>query len=75
MSIYPVPVAEWFPSSKDKDEKFLRSVVLSILKDSKCAVCEKKPDIRYAWVWHSLPWGHNTEEVWCTKRCYLERNK
>lgn len=70
MSIYPVRLQEWFPP---KDER--RSIALTILKYTKCACCGKKNiDPRYAYIYHSAPWGHMTDEVWCTKRCYIKYN-
>jgi hypothetical protein len=65
VSVYPVRLQEWFPP---KDEK--RSNALLVLKYGECARCGKKNmDPRYAWIYHSAPYGFCTDHMWCSTRC------
>ena len=63
MSIYPVRLKNWFPKGDHNYE-----IVHAIVKDSKCAVCGKKPRYRYSIGYHALPWGYDGT-VWCSTKC------
>lgn len=69
MSIYPVPLAKWFPKG-DENHDFMKDMVrLGGESSLGCMNCGKtNMNWRTAYGHHSLPWGYG--DVWCTKRCY-----
>lgn len=69
MSIYPVRLEKWFPPKDDH-----RQGALLTVKDNSCKVCGKK-DInpKWAYIYHSAPWGYYTEDVWCSRKCFLNK--
>lgn len=81
MSIYPVVLSKWFPAKQKEKHTWASAEDIRNWHDaakmcvsmSKCCVCGKKPQFRYAWGLHSIPWGYGWGEIWCSKKC-LERN-
>ena len=76
MSIYPVRLAEWFPAKPKVHTWADASQQLSwhetakfIVGQSHCCVCGKKPQYRYAWGMHAIPWGYGSDGIWCSKKC------
>lgn len=65
MSIYPVPLQEWFPKGDENHE-----VVKAIVAIERCAHCGKYLKFKKAWGHHSLPWGYG--DVWCDEVCCNE---
>ena len=60
MSIYPVPLAKWFPIG---DQYYFGDSV----EYYRCLACGRKPRYSKAWGHHSLPWGYG--DVWCSEKC------
>jgi hypothetical protein len=80
LSIYPVRLAEWFPAKPKrnrpgetwparKERRHWHETAKFVVEQSTCCVCGKKPQYRYAWGMHAIPWGYGTEEIWCSKKC------
>lgn len=66
MSIYPVKLSEWYPPGDEHYE-----YALMMVKSTKCLVCGKIAQYRYAMGHHSLPWGYG--DVWCSKKCFRKQ--
>lgn len=60
MSIYPVPLAEWFPIG---DPHYMGDSI----QYYRCEACGKRPRYSKAWGHHSLPFGYG--EAWCSEKC------
>lgn len=73
MSIYPVPVKEWYD---DPEHAFYkeREALKGMIKYLNCENCKKslKRCWKRVWVMHSITWGYG--EAWCSKKC-LEGEK
>src|SRR5581483_5607817 len=77
VSIYPVRLSEWFPEKYDpkkkwadrKEQKSRYEICKMIVDMSACCVCGKKPQYRWAWGMHAIPWGYGSDEIWCSKKC------
>ena len=67
MSIYPVPLAKWYPPGTDNGE-----TAAMILKYNHCTNCGKKPiPYKHAIADHSLPWWYY-RDIFCSKKCQKE---
>lgn len=60
MSIYPVPLAKWFPIT---DPHYMGDSI----QYYRCQACGKRPRYSKAWGHHSLPFGYG--EVFCNLKC------
>lgn len=60
MSIYPVPLNEWFPIG---DENYCKHITDFM----RCHSCYTRVNYFKAWGHHSIPWGYG--EVWCNEKC------
>ena len=68
MSIYPVPLQEWFPTNKkDKDRQYLHETVKWLVSIARCHSCNKRCKFNRAWGHHAVPWGYG--DIWCSKKC------
>jgi hypothetical protein len=80
MSIYPVPLANWFPnpahrkySSFVEYEQSLNDydTVRFLVSITKCFKCGKHCKYNRAWGHHSIFVGHG--DIWCSRKCMRSR--
>lgn len=75
MSIYPVPMQNWFKNRKrnDSDSKFLYETARWLVDIYRCHNCGKRCKWNRAWGHHSVPWGYG--DIWCSKDCVFGKPK
>lgn len=76
MSIYPVPLQEWFPNPAHR-KYFHPGEYEQVLNDydtckflvsiTKCFKCGKHCKYNRAWAHHSIFVGHG--DIWCSRKC------
>jgi hypothetical protein len=72
MSIYPVPLQEWFPKPSrfhpDADQHLYETARM-LVNLYRCVKCNKRCKWNRAWGHHSLPWGYG--DIFCSKKCVM----
>jgi len=68
MSIYSVPIKEWF---LDEESPFNKELVhlRQILPHIKCSKCGGKVTEEKGWVSHAITWCDFEEQTFCSQEC------